>query len=157
MVKKQEEKDFIITIDKLTGADARGFNAIVNSMRAGSFINFNQYFNDQYQDFFTKSYIEEAGKKVDLSVVYEHLAMDKLKQVWTEVYELRSIEFNSMFDEKEFNYEELNQIDKIRYTLLYVFGEKLGGYQAIASLNLSELLKINKFFFGFSKQENGAR
>lgn len=157
MAKKEQKKDFIITIDVLTGSDSKCFNAIVNSIRAGNFINFNQHFSSEMGDFFTKSYIEENGKKVDLSVAYEHLPMDKLKKIWNEVYELRSNEFNKIFDDKEFNFEELNKIDKIRYTLLYVFGDKLGGYPAIASLNLGELLKLNKFFFDFKALENGER
>ncbi|MCL2567329.1 MAG: hypothetical protein FWE18_04470 [Alphaproteobacteria bacterium] len=65
---------------------------------------------------------------------------------------MRSTEFTKeLFQEKAIKFEELNSIDKMRYSLIYNYGDKLGGYLGVASLSLFELIKINKFFVDFEK------
>ncbi|MDR2008642.1 MAG: hypothetical protein LBQ34_06700 [Alphaproteobacteria bacterium] len=144
---RKENKDYVITVQPLTGLDTKTFNATINAFRAGRYVAFSANYAEDFQDFFVKSYIEEDGKAKELSFVWEHFSITKLSNIFEEVLKLRKEEFsNSILAEKEVKFEDLDRIEQMKYSLIYKYGDKLGGYLGVASINLDELLRVNKLF-----------
>jgi hypothetical protein len=151
---QQSNINYEIEITPLSGADTKILNATINALRADNFINFSHHFNDDFEDFFGKCVLIENDKKIDLSIAYKKLNMSKLKELFNSVLKTRKQELKEIFEEKELSFNELSELDKRRYFLLYAYGEKIGGYNAIATMSITELLKVEKFFGDIYKELN---
>ncbi|MGV3278035.1 hypothetical protein ACFX5K_00100 [Rickettsiales bacterium LUAb2] len=149
-----ETEDYVLHISDLKGSDTKGFNATVNALRAGSFINFTHHFEAELASFFTKCILEENNKKLDLSIAYKNLDIVKLKFIFDKVLAARKSQLEDIFTATKLEFKNLDVLDQKRYLLLYLYGDKLGGYQAISSMNIEELLKIDNYFNEISELLN---
>lgn len=148
--------DHQIEILPLNGTDLDCLNAIVNAVRSSTFTTFCERFKEDLPMFFKKCFITTENDTKDLSIACKTMDLVSLKQVWLYVFKQRQEELQGLFEEKEVSYNELADLAKIKYQLLYLYGDKIGGYPAVASLNIEETLNIYKFFTEIQTQQNEA-
>lgn len=140
---------------ELVGTDMDALNAFVNAVRANTFITFNEHFSADFSLFFKKCFAVIDNKQKDLSIAYKQLAINEVAELWKEVFEIRKTQLSFLFESKSLDVtiDTLSDIEQIQYHLMYRYGDKLGGYQAIASLNPEEAIKLLKVFDSLADKE----
>ncbi len=154
----------------ITANNIATFNAYVNAVRCDGFSKFASYYSNELPALFKNvtffegeqsssqksshennaSIFTEEEKKQErgkeLSLTYSSLLIPQLRTVYEQVVKHREQEFAGVFVEKEIEFAELSELDRIKYSLLFNYGDKIGGYIAIASLDIQELITIFKHF-----------
>ncbi len=162
----------------ITANNIATFNAYVNAVRCDGFSKFANYYASEFPALFKNITIfeseqsssqessqennasifkedkskQEKGK--DLSISYSSLLIPQLRTVYEQVVKHREQEFAGVFVEKEIEFAKLSELEKIKYSLLFNYGDKLGGYIAIASLDIQELLNIYKYFLELEEKKS---
>lgn len=140
---------------ELVGTDMDALNAFINAVRANTFITFNENFSADFSLFFKKCFAVIDNKQKDLSIAYKQLAINEVAELWKEVFEIRKTQLSFLFENKsiDINIDNLSDLERVQYLLMYKFGDKLGGYQAIASLNPEETIKLWNIFNSITDKE----
>lgn len=147
---------FKVTLKPLMGNDTATFNATINALRAGSFINFSAHFEAELSAFFTGAEYEDCvnSKKFNLAIGYSKLAVGIVATCFNEVLKQRELELAPLLQEKEVAFNELSGTERLRYLLLYQYGDKIGGYPALAGMSIAEVIKLYHYFDELNKEKN---
>lgn len=152
----ESKETFKVTLKTLTGNDTATFNATINALRAGNFINFSAHFETELADFFAGAEYEDSvnNKKFNLAIGYPKLAIGVVATCFNEVLERRKIELEPLLQEKEVAFDELSGTERLRYLLLFQYGDKVGGYPALAGMSIAEVIKLYHYFDELSKKKD---
>lgn len=145
-----------LELTALNGTDLDSLNAFINAVRAGTFVSFSEHFTKDLPAFFKKCFLKTEQGLKDLSIAYKTLPLAEVKKLWQEILQQRQQELSFLLEPTEVNYDNLNDLEKIKYHLLYMFGDKIGGYPAVASLNVEETLKLHSIFVDLKQKEQAA-
>jgi len=139
---------FTLKIEKLKGRDHQSFNAFCKAVSAINFINFINNFSELVEDFFDNVKISKGGEVETflLSRYYQKMDMLDLKIVFEKVLDFRKNEFEPLINNSGKGFKELSDYEKTFYKLLFLYGEKIGGYTALALLSPIEVSSIAKYF-----------
>lgn len=149
---------FKVVVKKLTGNDTATFNATINALRAGSFINFVAHYEQELDNFFKGVIYEDLAnkKKFDLSIGYGKLPIQTIAKCFEDVLKQREVELKPLFSNQTVEFAELDNSEKIRYILLYQYGDKIGGYPALAGMSMEEALKLHHYFNVLATEKDNA-
>ncbi len=144
---------------QLKAIHSKCFNATINAFRSKTLVNFLNHFESDLSAFFEQSSItymlegKETEQKSLLHIAYSNLLMKDLDAVFLEVLKQREIELSYLFVKNDISLDTLSDIEHNFYGLLYKYGDKLGGYLGISSLNIQELNNIITIFSEIEKKE----
>lgn len=161
IVEKTEQKKDItsiynISIPKMRGDDVLIFNAFCKAVSAVNFVNFVNNYSEFLSDFFDKIEVVElsTGNKHLLKHYYKKIDMAELSAVYSYVLEQRKIELEPFLQNKQQTFTEITDYEKIFYKMLFVYGDKLGGYTGMLALSPFEVVKIADFFRVLEEEKN---
>ena len=161
VVEKTEQKKDItsiynISIPKIKGDDVLIFNAFCKAVAAVNFVNFVNNYSEFLTDFFDKIEVVElkTGNKHLLKHYYKKIDMAELRAVYDYVLEARKTELEPFLQNKQQTFTEITDYEKIFYKMLFVYGDKLGGYTGLIALNPFEVVKIADFFRVLEEEKN---
>ncbi|MFL1780846.1 hypothetical protein ABSA28_00549 [Candidatus Hepatincolaceae symbiont of Richtersius coronifer] len=175
---------FRLEFTPITANNIATFNAYINAVRCDNFIKFSQYYDKDFTALFknvtifltkgnstkienedndifgmpsvnssnSKALGDDKGK--DLSIAWSTLPLNVLKQVYEQVVKHREQEFKGVFEEKDIAFKDLSELDKVKHSLLFHYGDKLGGYAVIARLDIQELITLYKHFTHMHIEQN---
>lgn len=140
--------DYKLGISKLTAKDAHAFNSYIKAVACNNFLVFIQNYTELFADLFDGITIQKEGDGDTylLSKFYTKLSIMDLKKIYEAVLNYRNIEFASWNFGSSKKYEELTDYEKAFYKILFLYGHKIGGYTAMATMTPSELVNILNYF-----------
>ena len=90
------------------------------------------------------------GNNTDAKDGFESALSNKL----TDALDARKIELEPFLQNKQQNFTEITDYEKIFYKMLFVYGDELGGYTGLIALNPFEVVKIADFFRVLEEEKN---
>ena len=141
-----------VTTEPLKAIHSKCFNATINAFRSATLINFLNHFEIELSNYFDNCTItyqndKNESKAMILKAGYGRLSMEQCNYVFLEILKQRQIELAYLFNkDNELSLSELTAVEHNFYHLLYNYGDKLGGYIGISSLNMQEMANIVKIF-----------
>lgn len=139
---------YSVGISKLTAKDAHSFNAYIKAVACNNFLVFIQNYTELFADLFEGITIQKEGDADTylLSKFYTKLTIMDLKKIYEAVLKYRNIEFSAWNFGSSKKYAELTDYEKAFYKMLFLYGDKIGGYTAMATMTPSELVNVLNYF-----------
>lgn len=146
-----------LIVEPLTGANISTVTALKHAYQADDFTAFCEHYSAEAAALFSNIFLEsEQGGRQDLSRAYLHLPIAEVSEYFIKVKELRKDEVSWFFTETEYSYDTLDELDKMRYTLLYHYGHQLGGWVGICAMSIAEIIKTWEIFQDITKRSLAA-
>jgi hypothetical protein len=149
------ENRYSLKIDKIKGDKMECFNAVVKAYSAVNFINFTSNYSELLPDFFDLVTITDLQEKKEfiLKHHYKKMMVAELRWVFDKVLSFRKIELEPFLNKKIGSISEVTDYEQLFYKMLFNYGEKIGGYIALANMNPLEVVKMGAYFGELEEQK----
>lgn len=142
--------NYKLNIQPINGLQTNIFNAAINAFRCGNFINYSHHFENELPVFFQGIEIEiqenSKSKSYKLEIYFKNILIKDLISIFEDVLKARKEELSFLLKEKEQTFEELDSFSKIRYLLLFKYGEKIGGFNSLITMSVAEVINLFNYF-----------